>query len=44
MVRESVVQNEKLAYLIKAWNAWRVGRTVRSIFWKPSTESFPVPF
>lgn len=35
---------EKLAYLIKAWNAWRVGRTVRSIFWKPSTESFPVPF
>ncbi len=35
---------EKIAIIIKAWNAWKVGRDMRSLSWRGgSGESFPIP-
>lgn len=34
----------QFAMLIKAWNAWREGRFIQAISWRPTTgEEFPVP-
>ena len=31
------------ARAIKAWNAWRDGKSVERLFWRPSVEPYPVP-
>lgn len=44
--RRKVTQYEQFAFIVKAWNAWRTGRTLNEIRFRPGVgkgmESFPV--
>lgn len=41
MSKSSLPQREKMAIIIKAWNAYRLGKKAKVIRWNKETENFP---
>lgn len=42
MSKASLPQNDRIALIIKGWNAYRLGKSVKFLRWNKDTESFPV--